>query len=185
VLLETQLPSLEGQPASIHIGERYPIASGTYSAYGGTGTDTVGAYVPPPMITYEDLGLSLKVTHRLHGGGDVTLDVDGEFKLLTGETVDGIPIIQNRAVKSTLRVAAGQWAVLAGMLNPSDTTIIGGLSGAAGVPYLGAFTRTRQHSTSTDQVLILLRPRIISLPPSEFLTRTYCLGSETRPRIPL
>jgi len=185
VLLETQLPSLEGQPASIHIGERYPISSGNYSMVGATGTSTAGAYVPAPTITYEDLGLSLKVTHRLNGGGDVSLDVDAEFKLLTGETVDGIPIIQNRTVKSNVRVAAGQWAVLGGMLNPSDTTTITGLTGVSGIPYLGAFTRQKQRTKSTDEVLILLRPRILSLPPGEFPTRTYRLGSETRPMIPL
>jgi len=185
VLLDTQIPALEGQAASMHIGERYPISTGTYSTAGISGASTTGAFVPAPMISYEDLGLSLKVTNRLHPGGDVTLDVDAEFKLLTGETVDAIPVIENRTVKSTVRIAAGQWAVLAGLLNPSDAHTITGTAGAAGVPYLGAFTRTRQHTRNTDQVLILLRPSILALPPSEFPTYTYRLGSETRPMIPL
>jgi hypothetical protein len=185
VLLETQLPSVEGQPASMHIGERYPISTGTYAAVGSTGTSTGAVFVPPPIISYEDLGLSLKVTSRLHEGGDVTLDVDAEFKLLTGETVDAIPIIQNRSVKSTLRVAAGQWAMLAGLLNPSDTTTINGLAGGSGIPYLGDFTRTKKRTKSTGEVLILLRPRVVSLPAAEFPTRTYRLGSETRPMVPL
>ena len=185
VLLETQLPSAEGQPASMHIGERYPISTGTYAAIGATGASTTGAYVPAPMISYEDLGLSLKVTPRLHAGGDVTLDVDAEFKLLTGETVDAIPVIRNRAVKSTVRVAAGQWAMLAGLLNPSDATTIAGLAGGSRIPYLGDFTRTKQRTKSTDEVLILLRPRVLALPAAEFPTRAYRLGSETRPMIPL
>jgi hypothetical protein len=185
VLLETQLPAIEGQPASMHIGERYPISTATYSTAGIAGASTTGMFVPPPMITYEDLGLELKVTHRVHGGGDVTLDVEAQFKLLTGETVGGMPIIQNRAVKFTVRTASGQWAVLAGLIEPRDTTTITGLAGASGIPYLGTLTRRKKHTKSTDQVLILLRPRMQSLPPSEFPTRTYRLGSETRPMIPL
>ncbi len=185
VLLETQMPALEGQAASMHVGERYPIASGTYSAVGTNGGAAAGAYVPPPMISYEDLGLTLKVTHHVHPGGEVTMDVDGEFKLLTGETVSGLPVIQSRVVKSTVRMAAGQWAVLAGLLNPSDTSIVTGLAGVSRIPYLGALTSTRQHNKDNDQVLILLRPSIQALPPGESITRTYRLGSDTRPRIPL
>jgi type II secretory pathway component GspD/PulD (secretin) len=185
VLYETILPALEGQAASMHIGERYPIASGTYSAVGANGSATPGAYVPPPMISYEDLGLSMKVTHRVHVGGEVTMDVDAEFKLLTGESVSGLPVIRNRVVKSTVRMATGQWAVLAGLLNPSDATILTGLTGVSRIPLLSALTSKRQRNKDTDQVLILLRPSIQALPPAEFSTRTYCLGSETRPRIPL
>jgi hypothetical protein len=185
VLLDTELPSAEGQPASMHIGERYPISTGTYATVGTNGASTTGTYVPPPMVSYEDLGLSLKVTPRLHAGGDVTMEVEAEFKLLTGETVDAVPIIQNRAVKSTVRVAAGQWAMLAGLLNPSDANTIAGLAGGSRIPYLGDFTRTKQRTKSNDEVLILLRPRVLSLPPGEFSTRTYRLGSDTRPMVPL
>ena len=189
ILLETQLPSLEGQPATMHIGERYPVMSSNYvGATTAVGTGTSGAnnyYTPPPMFSYEDLGLTLKVTPRLHGTEAVSLDVDAQFKLLTGETVNGVPIIENRAVKSNLRVAAGEWALLAGLFNPSDTTTITGLTGVAHIPYLGAFTRDKQRTTKSDQVLILLRPRVVALPAGEFPTRTYRVGSETRPLIPL
>jgi len=187
VLLDTQLPMLEGQPASMHIGERYPVMSSNY--VGATNAlNTAGNnnyYTPPPMFTYEDLGLTLKVTGRVHGTEAVTLDVDAEFKLLTGETVNGVPIIENRALKSNVRVAAGEWALLAGLLNPSDTTTISGLTGVSHIPYLGTLSRKKQSTTKSDQVLILIRPRILSLPASEFPTRTYRIGSETRPLIPL
>jgi len=192
ILLDTQLPSLEGQPATMHIGERYPVMSSNYigatTAVGTTSTTGAAAanyYTPPPMFTYEDLGLTLKVTSRLHGTESVSLDVDAQFKLLTGETVNGVPIIENRAVKSNLRVAAGEWALLAGLFNPSDTTTITGLTGVSHIPYLGAFTRDKQRTTNSDQVLILLRPRVLALPASEFPTRAYRVGSETRPLIPL
>jgi general secretion pathway protein D len=183
VLLDSQMPSLDGQAATLHVGEHYPIASTGY--FGPASFSGPNAYIPPPSFTYEDLGLSLKVTPRLHGTGEVTLDVEAEFKLLTGQTSNGIPIINNRAVKSNARMALGQWAVLAGLLSPSDAYTVSGLAGLSSIPYLGALTSTRQHTTTDDQILILFRPRLQSLSGDQFPTRTYFLGSETRPLIPL
>ena len=189
VLLDTQVPTLEGQAASVTMGQRYPIATNSYFATStttsptsstGTSTGTIA-----PSFSYEDLGLILKITARLNGTEEVTLDVDAAFKLLTGASSDGIPIISNRAVKSNVRIATGQWAVLAGLLDANDAVTISGLAGAAPIPYLNALTRTKTRNTSNDQVLILLRPRILSLPADQFLTRMYRLGSETRPMIPL
>jgi type II secretory pathway component GspD/PulD (secretin) len=186
VLLDTELPTVEGQPATSHMGERYPVATSTYSA-NATTTATSGSATQSiiPQFSYEDLGLILKVTARLHGEEEVTLDVDAAYKLLTGNSNNGIPIVSNRAVKSNIRIVAGDWAVLSGLLDANDAVTISGLAGVSRIPYLGALTRTKTKTKSTDQVLILLRARVLSLPPGQFPTRTYRIGSETRPMIPL
>ena len=50
---------MEGQPATLHVGEKYPIiTSGYFGNTSGSGT----VYTPPPTITFEDLGLLIKVT---------------------------------------------------------------------------------------------------------------------------
>jgi hypothetical protein len=185
VLFDSQIPTLEGQPASMHIGERYPVATSTFSSSSLTTGSSSTSSTTIPQFTYEDLGLIVKVTARLHGTEEVTLDVDAAFKLLTGGSNDGIPIVSNRAVKSNVRIAAGQWAVLGGLLDTNDAVTLSGLAGTSRIPFLSALTRTRTKTTSNDQVLILLRPRIISLPPDQFPTRAYRLGSESRPMIPL
>ena len=58
-LLNAQMVALDGQAATLHVGDRYPIVtSGYYGATTGTGT----VYTPPPTINFEDLGLVLKMT---------------------------------------------------------------------------------------------------------------------------
>jgi general secretion pathway protein D len=183
VLLDVQIPSVEGQAASMHVGEHYPIASTGY--FGPASFSGPGAYIPPPSFTFEDLGLSLKITPRLHGTQEVTLDVDAEFKLLTGQTSNGIPYISNRTIKSIIRVPTGQWTVLAGLLDTTDAHTIAGLAGASRIPYLGALLSTRTTNTTNDQILVLLRPRVVALPAEQIPTRTYRIGTETRPLIPL
>jgi general secretion pathway protein D len=61
VLFSTQLRALDGQPASLHLGQRYPILTSGY--FGSTGAATTGSngigYVPTPSFSFEDLGLTL------------------------------------------------------------------------------------------------------------------------------
>ncbi len=50
---------MDGLPATLHVGEKYPIiTSGYFGNTSGSGT----VYTPPPTVSFEDLGLLIKVT---------------------------------------------------------------------------------------------------------------------------
>lgn len=181
-LFHAQLRSVDGQAGSIHIGERYPIES---NAYLGQTTGVGQTYTPPPAFTFEDLGLSIKVTPHVNDAEEVTLEVEASFKVLTGQSLNGIPIISSRAINSKARVREGEWAVLAGLLSMTETKTIAGIAGVSNLPGLGALLRQTTRNREKDQVLILLKPSLLNLPPSQFVTRTLGVGSEMRARIPL
>ena len=183
ILLHASARSVEGQPATIHVGQKYPIETAGY--FGPSSFSGPGAYQPPPSFTFEDLGLSLKATPHVHGTEEVTLNVEAEFKVLGGTAVNGIPVISNRSVKSDVTLKMGEWAVVAGLIDDEDARTIAGIPGVAGIPLIGPLTSNTTHNKSSDQVLIMLRPTLLTQPPDNSLTHIYRMGSETRPLTPL
>ena len=180
VLMESELQALDGQAATFHVGDKFPIMTGGYINFSGTGGIT-----PPPSFTFEDLGLNLKITPTVHGADEVSLDLDAELKALTGESSNGIPVISHREVKSKTRIHMGEWTMISGLFNASEARSITGVAGLSRIPYVGPIfgVRTRDQ---TDQVeLVLIRPRLLTLPPSEYPTHKFYTGSETRPISPL
>jgi general secretion pathway protein D len=141
-----------------------------------SGTNGTGIYAPPPTFNFEDLGLVLKITPHLHGADDVTLDVSTEFKLLGAASVNGIPVISSKKYESKVRLVEGEWAVLAGLMTASDARTITGIPGMSLLPFL----RNNTVNKDTGQTLIVLKPHITILPPSEYPTTRAFTGTETK-----
>lgn len=142
-------------------------------------------YSPPPTMNFEDLGLVLKVTPTVHGADEVTLDVDAQFKVLGGGSVDGVPVISQRQLQGKVRLRMDEWAVVAGLVTHNRSVTKNGLWGFASIPLLGRLFRQDTTSKEDDQVLIVIKPEIRNLPPTEFVTREFRVGSDTRPITPL
>jgi len=183
-LFRAQVRSVEGQPATLHIGDKYPVITQQYAGSVPAGTQGT-VYAPPPSFTYEDLGVELKVTPYIHGLDGVTLAVETSFELLEGTSVNGIPIIGRREFHTQIRLRDDQWAVVAGLKNPSVSKSTGGFLGLERIPLLGNLFKQVTRDKENENVLVAIRPHVISLPPDQSVTRMIRVGSATRPFTPL
>jgi general secretion pathway protein D len=176
----SEIRTMHGMPAQFAVGERYPILTAGF--FGGEIGEN--AFRPPPTFQFENLGLTLKATPYTHGLGETTVEIEAEFKVLTGAQINGIPILANRKFISTVRLLNGEWAMMSGVGSSTRTLTKAGPAGLIQIPWVGALFRRNTVELDESETVVLLRPRLLGLPPSEELTREIRLGSETHPRIP-
>ena len=177
-LIQSQMASLDGQAATLHFGSRYPIADNQYI---GTGTGAAQTYTPPVGVNYVDLGLEVKITPWINGGGDITLDVDASFKELAGSAVDGIPVLANNQYTGKVRLQPGEWAVLAGLVQKDESVTRVGLPGLADIPILGKVFSHNTILKDSSELMLVMKPRMTTLAPWDRVAMPVWVGTESRP----
>jgi general secretion pathway protein D len=181
-LLQAEMRAVDGQAAFLHVGDKYPIQTSGYnvSAIAGSGS---AAYAP--SFNFEDLGLVLKITPKVHGMDEVTLDVDSEFKALGSGSLNGIPVISNKKFTAQVRLKFDEWAVISGMMDVNQAKTISGIAGLMSVPFVGPLLSENTNDKTDTQALLLIKPRLLNLPPTEADTPPVFVGPDTRPRTPI
>ncbi len=131
-----QIRALDGQKASLKIGERVPIASGSFQpGIGGVGINPL----VNTQFQYLDVGVNVDVTPTIHANADVTLKITMDISSVTGNTnIGGItqPIIGQRKIEHTVRLREGEANLMGGMLEDSQTKNLTGIPGLAQIPIL-------------------------------------------------
>jgi type II secretory pathway component GspD/PulD (secretin) len=183
-LYRAQARSVDSQPVTFHVGEKYPVITQGY--FGAANPAQQGTtYQPPPSFTFENLGVSLKITPHIHGVDGITLAVESSFELLTGSSVNGIPIFGQRQMNNQVRLLDGEWAVVAGITGKSRSKTQSGFWGLAQLPLIGELFKQTSKDNEAENVLIAIRPHLLSLPPDQLVTPKVRVGTETRPFTPL
>ena len=174
-LYDAVLDTTDGQPASAHYGEKYPIAQSLYTGFSQT---SASIYTPAPQIQQVDLGLALKVTPHVNGEGSVILDVDCEYSSLGTIVLNTVPSIDERKFTGNVTLRAGEWAVIAGLDQDSVSKSRSGLAGLNGIPGLNQILSSNNRDHATSQTVILIKPRVTRLPISANISPQYLLGPQ-------
>src|SRR5437764_2370982 len=152
-----QIRALDGQKASLKIGERVPIASGSFQpGIGGVGINPL----VNTQFQYLDVGVNIDVTPTIHANGDVTLKTTMDISSVTGNTnIGGItqPIIGQRKIEHVVRLREGEANLMGGMLEDSQTKNLTGIPGLAQIPLLKyLFGQTSVDHSQTETVFVLI-----------------------------
>jgi len=174
---KVDLRAREGKEATLFIGDRFPIVMGVYSSTFAIPSALLT--LPPPAMQYEDLGLKVRVTPRLHSRTEMTLLLKLEDKQVSGLTADGLAIIANRSLEQQVRLKEGEALLISGIQTHITENTITGTPGLSALPIIGhLFKRTVPH-TQNSELVILLTPHIVRLPARERIAmRTLPVGTE-------
>ena len=120
---------------------------------------------PYPGSQYEDIGLKVKATPRMHSGSEVTLQLSFEIRSLSGSNINGIPIISNRTVEQTVRVRENEPTLLAGIVDSQEARAITGWPGTSQIPGAGYATGSHNDNNTDNELLIVITPRLLHATP--------------------
>jgi general secretion pathway protein D len=158
ILSSPELMVLDGQAASLQVGDLVPYLSQT-----SQDTDTANAPVIN-SIDYRETGVILQVTPHVGSNGLVTLDVAQEVSgVQSGVTTTGInsPTFSERAVTSRVAIADGETIGLAGLISDNDSHENSGIPFLKNVPLLGDLAGSQTNSRSRTELLVLITPHVI------------------------
>ena len=184
---------VDGQTAKLRVGDRVPVATGSFQAGVGVGTTGAGAGVINPLVNtqfqYLDVGVNVDVTPRIHPNREITLKVNIVVSSVTGQqSIGGInqPVISQRSIEHDVRLKDGEVNILGGLLENSDTTTLNGWPGLAKIPLLHYLFSNEQTEHQENEVLIVLIPHIIRIPQytAENL-RSIASGTDTNAEVRL
>jgi general secretion pathway protein D len=157
-----QIRSLDGQKASLKIGERLPVATGSFQpGIGGVGINPL----VNTQFQYIDVGVNIDVTPHVHADREVTLKITMEISSEIGQaSIGGItqPIIGQKKVDlGEIRLRDGESSLIGGIMDDSQTRSLSGIPGLAQIPILKYLFGQSQTDHSQDETVFAITPHVI------------------------
>jgi general secretion pathway protein D len=156
-LANPQLRTSEGMPAQARFGERVPVPVTTFSPFAAGGV----AQQPITSFNYENIGVNIDITPRMHHDDEVTLALRIEVSSISGSGFGGLPTFGSRSINTVIRLRDGETNLLAGLIRDDERQVLSGIPGLSDLPIVGRlFAHTRKQTQETD-IVMTLTPRIV------------------------
>ena len=169
----------DAQDGTLKLGTRYPIETSSYSSLSPTIPSIPGLNLPGsssglgsllsqltgaiptiPQVEYQDIGLTLKVHPRVLRNGNVALTLDLTLDSLAGQSINGLPVLNNRAYSGVVMLKHGSAAVVAGDIDESQSRALTGTPGLTDLPGMNNITdKNIQQNYAT--LLIVITPQVV------------------------
>ncbi len=178
IIQNPQIRAVDGQKASLKIGDRVPVATGSFQpGIGGVGINPL----VNTQFQYLDVGVNIDITPRVHAAREVTLKISMDISNVTGQSnIGGIsqPIIGQRKIEHEIRLKEGEVNLLGGMLEDSTTKSLSGIPGLSQIPILRyLFGQTNTEHRENEIVFALIPHVVRSQDLSELNQRALQVGT--------
>jgi general secretion pathway protein D len=161
ILQNPRIRATDAQKATMKIGERIPIATGSYQT--GAAVAAVSSLVNT-QFQYQDVGVNIEMTPTVHFDHDVTLKIKIEVTSQSGSvTISGVtePILSQRVVDQVIRLREGEASILGGIQDKQEQVSWNGIPGLSSIPILKYLFGSKDRTVSDDELVFLVVPHIV------------------------
>jgi general secretion pathway protein D len=162
ILQNPRVRATDGQKASLKIGQKIPIATGSYNAGVSTGVASIGVQT---QFTYLDVGVNIELTPTVHYDHEVTLKMKIEVSEQQGtDVISGVaePVIGQNVSEQTIQLQEGEPAILAGLITKQDNLTTSGTPGLGELPsFFKYFFASVTKEVQTQEIVFILIPHIV------------------------
>jgi general secretion pathway protein D len=142
ILQNPRIRSTDSQKATLKIGSRIPIATGSFQS--GVGVAAAVTPLAETQFQYIEIGVNIDMTPTVHYNHDVTE-----------------PIIAQKKSEQTIRLHEGEASILGGILEQQDMQSWTGIPGLSSIPILKYLFGSKDHTITDDEIVFLLIPHIV------------------------
>lgn len=161
VLQNPSIRATDGQRATMKIGSKIPIATGSYNAGVSTGVASIGVQT---QFTYIDIGVNIDMTPTVHFDNEVTLKMKIEvLSHISDQTISGVvePVIGQRSSEQVITLKDGEPSLLAGIITKQDSLNINGTPGLGEIPFFKYFFTSRDKINDKTEIVFIIVPHIV------------------------
>jgi len=149
ILSRPRIITFNNVKAVIKQGQKIPIV--TPAQLGG-----------PPTVTYLDVVLRLTVTPQITAEHTIFLDIDVESTSINGKFQAGVnPSLNTAQATTQVLVSDGGTVVVGGVIVTQNTITVDQVPLLGDIPVLGNLFKHRAVSTSTNELIFFITPRIL------------------------
>ena len=161
LITQPQIRASDGQKASLKIGERVPVATGSFQpGIGGVGINPL----VNTQFNYIDVGVNIDITPHVHGLDEITLKLAMDISAVDSyQNIGGIqqPVIGQRKIEQDIRLKEGEVSILGGILESDQTKSLSGVPGLAQIPGLRWLFSSEQKELKDNEIVFVLIPHIV------------------------
>jgi len=163
VLQNPEIRVLDQQKATLKIGDRIPIATGSFQAGGGVSGGGISPLVNT-QFQYIDVGVNIDITPQIHSNREVTLKMVLEVSSVSGEVnIGGItqPQIGQRRIEHETRLEDGEINLVGGILQDTETQSLSGYPWLAKIPLLKYLFGQESKKRNESEIVFAITPHIV------------------------
>jgi general secretion pathway protein D len=166
ILQQDTITTTHNKEASFVASQQVPIITGSTGLPLSTGT--TGGFATTSTVSYQDIGITLKVTPLIGDDGSVQLKIDQKVDDNEGSVIidnNSQPIIGHREATAFINCQDGEMVVLGGLQSAGRTIDKQKLGLLYELPIISSLLGYRTADVERTELLLFIRPHVLQ--PSE------------------